>query len=318
LFRRNIKSAKQVRTLIAKLQSLSKTPLLIGVDQEGGDVFRLGKPFTHLPPMSEVGKYYRRTKNIRDVVEVGRILGRELKAVGINWDYAPVVDVHSNPKNPIIKNRSFGPDPKLVTTCAAALIKGLHAEGVLSCSKHFPGHGGTSADSHVELPVVRSSGRLLWRRDIWPFRKLIEKKLVPTLMTAHVKYPSLDGDNCATLSYAILTDLLRKRLKFKGVVVSDDFFMKAISDRYGIPEASHLFFGAGGDLALICKDPKIQMESIEHVMKMARQNKKLQKHFISSESRLQKIKKKFCQRGHLPELKVIGSPAHQGLITKIV
>ena len=293
LFRRNIKSVAQVRGLVAKLQRQSKTPLFIGVDQEGGNVFRLGKPFTQLPSMAVVGNYYRRTKNIRDVQKVGQILGAELKAVGVNWDYAPVVDVHSNPKNPIIKNRSFGPDPKLVTRCAEALIKGLHKEGVLSCVKHFPGHGATSADSHLELPIVRSSGRLLWRRDLWPFRKLITSKRVATLMTAHVKYPALDGSDCATLSHSILTDLLRKRMKYRGIIISDDFFMKAISDEYGIPDASYRFFKAGGDLALICKDPKVQMKAIEHVTKLAKKDRTLQKHFQQSQKRIQKIKGKF-------------------------
>lgn len=267
--------------------------------------------------MAEVGKYYRKTKNIRNVVKIGKILGEELKAVGVNWDYAPVVDVHSNPKNPIIKNRSFGPDPKLVTSCAAALIKGLHSSGILSCVKHFPGHGATSADSHLELPVVRSTGRLLWRRDIWPFRKLIANNHVPALMTAHVKYPALDEEDCATLSQAILTNLLRKRMKYRGVVISDDFFMKAISDRYGIPQASIKFFSAGGDLSLICRDPEVQMGAIDLLSQALKTDKKLQAHLKKSIKRIQKLKKKFCRSRTLPSMSVIGCREHKDLVKKM-
>src|SRR5690606_10390692 len=140
-----------------------------------------------------------KTGNVRKVRKLGQILGRELKAVGFNWDYAPIVDVHSNPNNPVIGKRSFGPDPILVTKCGEAIIQGLHDEGVLSCAKHFPGHGATSVDSNLDLPVLDDPGRLLWKRDLYPYRKLIPKKIIKTIMTAHVRYPELDPHYCATL-----------------------------------------------------------------------------------------------------------------------
>lgn len=317
LFSQNIKSPRQVKRLVERLQSLSSERLFIGIDQEGGRVLRLKKPFTKIPSMKKVGEYYRRTRDVQAVAEVGRLLGRELRAVGINWNYAPVVDVHSNPKNPVIGDRSFSPDPVVVCKCAEALIRGLHSESVLSCAKHFPGHGNTSKDSHKTLPVVKSSGRLLWKRDIFPYRKLIARRVCHSIMTAHVFYPELDSELCATLSKPIITDLLRKRLKFRGIVVSDDLWMKAISERYEIPEAVCGFFRAGGDLAMICREPEIQIEAIEEAKKSAEKDKTLQNHFRQSIKRIQKVKKLFCSKSPPHPISVIGCSEHQNLIKKI-
>ncbi len=317
LFARNIESPRQVRFLNKQLQKIAPIPLLIGVDQEGGPVARLKAPFTELPPMIKVGEYFRRTKDIKTVEGVGRVLGRELSALGFNWDYAPVVDVHSNPKNPIIGKRSFGPDPLVVAKCAAALIQGLHQEGVLSCAKHFPGHGSTSVDSHKDLPVVKTTGRLLWKRDIFPYRKLIAWRKLATLMTAHVRYTELDSEHCATLSADILQNLLRGRLKYRGLIVSDDLWMKAISDRIGIPEAALQFFKAGGDMAMICKEPAIQIEAIEVIQQSLKKDAVLRRHFKKSARRLEKIKNRFCVATGFPPLSILGHPTHKALIEKV-
>lgn len=318
LFSRNIESPRQVRELNIKLQKLSTTPLFLSVDQEGGIVARLkNPPYTKFPNMNVVGEYYRRTGDLKTIFEFGKVLGREVRASGFNWDYAPILDVHSNPKNPIIGNRSFGPDPQIVARCAGALIRGLHSEGVLSCAKHFPGHGATSVDSHKDLPYVRDPGRVIWKRDLFPYRKLISLGRIKTLMTAHVKYPDLDEKKCATLSYEILTNLLRHRLKFKGLIVSDDMWMKAIVGRIGIPQATEQFFKAGGDLTLICKDPAMQIETIEHIKKQIEKDKTLKRQLISASFRINKLQKQFCTPT-LPPLSVIGSKAHQKIIDKIV
>jgi len=318
LFRRNIESIPQVKKLIRELYKLAGgRPFFIGVDQEGGRVFRLGEPFTIIPPMGLVGEYYQKTKDLKTVREVGRILGRELRAVGFNWDFAPVVDVHSNPKNPIIGDRSFSPNPALVSTCAAALIRGLHDEGVLSCAKHFPGHGATALDSHLDLPIVRSPGRLLWKRDLVPYRKLISQGLIRTLMTAHVRYPAFDTQNCATLSSAILQNLLREKLKYKGLIVSDDLFMKAISDRMDLSEATVQFFEAGGDVVLICKDPEIQKDCLEALKLVYSQEKTLRTHFQKSHRRLEK-QKAFLSQKNSPPASVIGAPEHRALVNKLL
>jgi len=317
LFSRNIESPRQLRELNLSLQKLSRIPLFLGVDQEGGVVARLRKGFTEIPPMEEVGDYFRRTKDIKTVEQVGRILGREVRAVGFNWDFAPVVDVHSNPKNPIIGKRSFSSDPLIVARCAEAVMKGLHAEPVLSCAKHFPGHGATSADSHKSLPILHDAKNIFWERDLVPYRRLIPRGVIKTLMTAHIRYTNLDPKNCATLSTKILTGLLRRKLKYNGLILSDDLLMKAIADHHTIPDAAYQFFRAGGDMAAICKDPELQIETIEFIQQKLSSDKKLFHNLKQSAKRIQKLKKTFCRKRDLPDLKIIGSAAHQRIIEKI-
>lgn len=316
LFARNIESPRQVKKLISTLQKVSTVPLLVGVDHEGGNVFRLGAPFTRIPAMANVGSYFRKTHKIKTVRSLGELLGRELAAVGFNWNFAPVVDVHSNPKNPVIGQRAFSPNPLVVTRCASAIIEGLHSQGVISCAKHFPGHGATSADSHLTLPVLNDPGRLLWKRDLFPYRRLIAKKMIPTIMTAHVLYPELDEENCATLSRPIITGLLRKKIGFEGVVVSDDLRMKAISAEFGIPQATVNFFNAGGDMAMICREPDIQIEAIEHVIKIKKKDRLLARQLLASSSRLNRLKKRFLSSFPDFPLDVIGCPAHQKIVEK--
>jgi beta-N-acetylhexosaminidase len=183
---------------------------------------------------------------------MGRVLGRELKGVGVNLDFAPVLDVNSNPKNPIIGDRAFSDDPHIAAKVALAFAEGLKREGVLVCGKHFPGHGDTATDSHLTLPRVKRSRGVLEKVELLPFRKAIAVRL-PMLMTAHVVYDHLDPKLPATLSPMILKDLLRKRMGFKGVVVSDDLQMKAVSKSYAPDEAAVLSLEAGVDLLLICE-----------------------------------------------------------------
>ena len=300
LFARNIESPRQVLSLTRQLQRLSDTPLFISVDQEGGLVRRFRGSFTPVPPMAVVGRCYQKTRSLRLVTEVGRILGRELSAVGVNFDFAPVVDVHSNPKNPVIGNRSFGPNPRVVTQCAGAVMKGLHEVGVLSCAKHFPGHGATSADSHKTLPILSDSGRLLWRRDLSPFRRLIADGTILTVMTAHVKYPDLDRRRCATLSPKILTDILRRRMKFEGLIVSDDLRMKGITKRNSVGEAAELFFRAGGDIALVCREIDEEVTAMERVARLVAKDDTLLGHLARAAERIDFLKKKFCRRKAQP------------------
>ena len=190
---------------------------MVAIDHEGGRVLRLGEPFTQFPPAAVVG----RTRNPDLAYRVGHAMGVELASVGIDLSFAPVLDVHSNPANPVIGDRAFGSDPALVSEMGIALMRGLHDGGVLSCGKHFPGHGDTEKDSHLELPVVRRSRAELEQTELVPFRAAIAAG-VPMLMSAHVLYPALDPEHPATLSRAILTDLLRGELHFDGVVASDD------------------------------------------------------------------------------------------------
>lgn len=317
LFKSNIKSPRQVKKLIFQLQKLSKKPLFFGVDHEGGRVFRLSPPFTQIPPMAVLGQYYRKTKNKKPIANLGRVMATELRAVGFNWNYAPVVDVHSTPTNPIIGDRSFSPNPEIVAKCTEAFISGLHSQEVLSCAKHFPGHGATEEDSHLELPRVRDSRRLLWKRDLVPYKKLISQNFLPTIMTAHVVYPKLDSRNCATLSDKILRGILRARLGFEGVIVSDDLFMKAIARHMALHEAALKFFKASGDIVLLCHQPKMQIKIIKALQKIIQKDQLLAKILKESKKRIDQLEKFIPQKLTSGPIKIIGCAEHQKVVKKL-
>ncbi len=248
LFRRNVAGREAVAALTAALHALPSRPL-VAIDHEGGRVMRLGEPFTQFPPAAVIG----RTADPDVAFRVGRAMAAELGSVGIDVSFAPVLDVHSNPANPVIGDRAFGSDPALVSTLGIALMRGLLAGGVIPCGKHFPGHGDTEKDSHIELPVVRRSRAELEHTELVPFRAAIAAG-VPMLMTAHVRYPALDQGCPATLSRTILTDLLRGALHFAGVVASDDLEMRAITNHQDLGAAAVATLAAGADALLVCQD----------------------------------------------------------------
>ncbi|MBI2083388.1 MAG: beta-N-acetylhexosaminidase [Deltaproteobacteria bacterium] len=288
LFKRNIESPRQLRHLTSELQSLSEKPLLIGIDQEGGRVSRLPEPFTQYPPAATWGEIYQRMGHREGqnfLRRIGRYLGRELKSAGINLDFAPVLDVDSNPKNPIIGDRAFSTNPNIVIKTTIPFFKGLLDSGVIPCGKHFPGHGDTMTDSHLTLPVVKKTKAALEKTELAPFRAAIQAK-IPMLMTAHVVYPALDPKNPATLSRKILTNFLRKKLRFKGIVISDDLDMKAIANRYSLTEASSLAFNAGVDLILICKDFEKRGSIVEGLAKEAEKGPTLRARLAESLGRI--------------------------------
>ena len=248
LFKRNVDSPEQIRSLTKALHRLPSRPL-ISIDQEGGRVARLRAPFTEMPAAAAVG--YRGDVNLAR--RIGEAIGTELSSVGIDIDYVPVLDVHSNPENPVIGDRSFASDPAAVARLAIAMMRGLHAGGVISCGKHFPGHGDTSTDSHLELPVVARSRAGLEKIELAPFRAAVAAG-IPMLMTAHVVYPALDKKRAATVSPAIIDGLLRRRMGFEGVVASDDLHMRAISETQSIAAAALASIAAGVDQLLVCHD----------------------------------------------------------------
>jgi beta-N-acetylhexosaminidase len=248
LFRRNIGDPVAVAALCDALHALPSEPL-VAIDQEGGRVLRLGEPFTRFPPAAAIGQL----GDAAIAYQVGRAIGTELASIGVDLDFAPVLDVHSNPDNPIIGDRSFGPDPALVTEMALATMRGLRDAGIIPCGKHFPGHGDTAQDSHVALPVVRRSRAEMERIELPPFRAAIAAG-VPMLLTAHVVYTALDADHPATLSRRIVSDVLRGELGFDGVIATDDLEMRAILDHHGIGNAAVAALRAGVDVVLICED----------------------------------------------------------------
>jgi beta-N-acetylhexosaminidase len=264
LFRRNIESLEQVRALTARIAAVAAgTPPFIAVDQEGGRVERLKAPFPELPPMRELARQGDESL----VHEAGRRIGAALRALGFNLDFAPVLDVDSNPANPIIGDRAFSSDPGEVARLAGAFAAGLADGGVLSCGKHFPGHGDTEKDSHLDLPMVRHDEARLRAVEIPPFAALA--KTLPTLMSAHVVYEALDPGVPATLSRRIATELLRGELGFAGVLFSDDLEMRALADRYSVEESAVGAIAAGCDVLLVCKDPELTERAHEALCREA-------------------------------------------------
>ncbi|HCU24907.1 MAG TPA: beta-N-acetylhexosaminidase [Deltaproteobacteria bacterium] len=268
LFKRNIESFPQLLELNAEIYRHAGPTPILSVDHEGGRVFRLPEPFTIFPPMRRVGDYCSRERNWAAAAETGKIFGRELRAAGFNLDYAPVLDVDSNPKNPIIGDRAFAATPEAVSQAALAFWRGLESEGVKGCGKHFPGHGDTVEDSHLTLPQVSKSWEALSACEFKPFAAAARAG-IPLLMTAHVLYPALDETWPATLSEKILTGLLRRELGFQGLVISDDFFMKGITAQWPIEEAAERFLRVGGDLVLLCHQEAVQRRVAAHLVHRA-------------------------------------------------
>jgi beta-N-acetylhexosaminidase len=261
LFARNVEDAEQVAGLVAELKRAAGRPLLVSVDQEGGRVARLRAPqgFTELPPMRALGD----TGDEELARATGALLGEELRAVGIDQDYAPVVDVDSNPANPVIGDRAFSRDPETVGRLGAALAQGLQSAGVAACAKHFPGHGDTSQDSHLELPCLPHAMERLERVELAPFRALARAG-VAAVMTAHVVFEALDPVRPATLSPKVM-GLLRERVGFDGCAISDALEMKAVADHFPLEEAAPGAVAAGVDALLVCQSAEVQHRAIDLV-----------------------------------------------------
>jgi len=246
LFRHNAGTPAAMRSLVRAIHALdAETPPLVAIDHEGGRVHRLSPPFTHFPPAAVVA-----AQGLPAVRAVATAMARELAAIDIDLTFAPVLDVASNPENPIIGDRAFGTTPESAAAAALAAFRATRAVGLLTCGKHFPGHGDTATDSHLALPVVDRGRRALGAVEMVPFRRAVAARM-PMLMTAHVLYPALDPQSPATLSLAILTTL-RRRLGFRGVIATDDLEMRAIADRLGPGETAIAALAAGCDLLLFC------------------------------------------------------------------
>lgn len=267
LFKRNLESIDQIMDLNEEPWSLGQgVPPFIGVDQEGGRVHRLPEPFTVFADMAQLGQL----GSVSVAYEVGAVIGRELTSTGFNLNFAPVLDVNSNPDNPVIGRRAISNDPDVVINLAKAVTRGLHDNAIIACGKHFPGHGDTREDSHEVLPVCNLDLDTMRNRELKPYQKLIgANPELDMVMTAHVKYPKLDADNPATMSRAILQDLLRLELGFKGLIVSDDLEMKAIADNMSVEDAVVGALEAGVDLFMMCHSLDKQVAVLETLLKLA-------------------------------------------------
>lgn len=223
-------------------RAVAREHLFIAIDHEGGRVCRTPPPITRF---SYAARWADRA------AEVGRAMGRELASLGINLSFAPVLDIHSNPANPVIGLRAFGSTSEVVTRAALDFMWSLQDQGVLACGKHFPGHGDTSQDSHRELPVLKQDLEALYARELRPFAAAIGAG-ISMLMTSHMLLPNVDATDPVTLSPHFNQWLLRDKLRFSGVIVSDDIGMRAVSELFGDPQAAVRLLKAGADMLMVC------------------------------------------------------------------
>ena len=313
-FARNVESVLQLASLNEELQALSRQspsgwPLFIAVDQEGGTVARLTKGVAVAPSAMALGA----TKSEAITCQVCETSGAELRAAGINMNLAPVVDVNNNPKNPVIGVRSFGEDPADVARLGAAAIRG-YQKHVAAVAKHFPGHGDTAIDSHHDLPVISHDRSRLERVELVPFRAAIAQG-VTGIMTSHVSFPAIEQTPGipATLSYQVLTRLLREELGFEGLILTDCMEMKAIQNTFGTVEAAVLTIEAGADLVLISQTEELQQKAFEALVAAVRSGRISEERIDQSLARVIKAKEWLNSLGEGPsslDPGRIGSPGH--------
>jgi beta-N-acetylhexosaminidase len=273
VFKRNLTGdLAQARRLNEQLHAAGER-VLVAVDQEGGRVQRIRA--TEYPPMLRLGEQAASDPEgaERRAGELGRAIGSELAGLGFDVDFAPVLDVHTNPANPIIGDRAFATTPEMVIKLAGAFARGLKAAGIIGCGKHFPGHGDTSVDSHLALPRVDHSMDRLRAVELAPFRALASE--LPMIMTAHVVFAALDDQVPATLSRRVLTDLLRSELAYQGVIVSDDLEMKAVADHWPIEETVVRGLEAGCDVFLICRSEELHVRAFEALVRAGERDPKI-------------------------------------------
>jgi beta-N-acetylhexosaminidase len=306
-FARNVAEPDQVAELARQSQALARDlPLWVSVDQEGGRVARLKRPFTEWPPMMTLG----RAGDEKLAERFARALAAELKAVGISLDYTPVLDVHTNPNNPVIGDRALSERAGEVARLGTAIIRTLQAEGIAACGKHFPGHGDTGTDSHHELPVIEHPPDRLEAVELVPFRAAIAAD-VASIMTAHILVPALDEEQPATLSPAIVGGLLKQKLGYNGLVLSDDLEMKAISGRYGHSEATVMAIAAGCDAVLMCApDPGAQGAALEALIYAVEQERIPQKRIEDALARGRRAKERFLS----PRPRIVTGPALRAVL----
>lgn len=267
LFKRNIRDAEQMLALINSLKDTNeanKIPLFLSIDEEGGKVSRMPEELMKISTSQKIGELNDSKLSYR----VGSLLGEELKIFGLNMDFAPVLDINSNPKNPVIGDRALGTESDIVSKLGLQTMKGLQSKNIISVVKHFPGHGDTSIDSHVGLPVVNSDLKRLHSFELLPFEAAI-KNNADAVMVAHILLPKIDPQNPASLSKTIITHLLRGEMNFDGVVITDDMTMGAIVNNYDIGEAAVRSITGGADIVLVCHDFEKEEAVIQSIQKAA-------------------------------------------------
>jgi len=293
LFSRNIEDPVQLARLCKDIQKVamesSGYPLFLAIDQEGGRVARLKPPFTQFQGNAKIGESPDSEKS---AYYFASTTAREMSLVGLNMNMAPVVDVAQVPMDPHLIGRSFSQDPFVVTKLGKIVINTLQQGGIMAVAKHFPGLGKSDLDPHLHLPTIHATFEEMESVHLAPFQGAIEEN-VAAIMSSHAVYPALESDTPATLSGKIITDLLRKRMRFSGLIISDDLEMGAIAKQRGLPEGAADAFEAGVDLLLICKSQSLLLDSIELIRDKILKADILFERLETSLGRITKYKKRF-------------------------
>jgi beta-N-acetylhexosaminidase len=322
LFGRNISTLEALLQLTTELhslknQSIDKAPLFVGIDMEGGRVARLKDPFTIWPPIKKLGDL----DSASTAFEMAENMGLELKAAGINVNFAPCADILTNPKNQVIGDRSLGGDAEQVAKLSSALVRGYIKSGILACPKHFPGHGDTLLDSHTDLPIQKDTDlETLKNRELVPFKRALRAR-ASMIMTAHILFPKIDPDWPATLSKIFVTDILRNEFRYKDLIVTDDLDMKALRNKYSVDVISTRALEVGANMLLYCNEPESHVQGLEAVRK-AVQDKKLAESVIEDSYQRVLNAKKHSLATFAPltlenAKKIIGQESHKLLAQNI-
>ncbi|KIJ43009.1 glycoside hydrolase family 3 protein [Sphaerobolus stellatus SS14] len=334
IMKRNLRDAKHLRKLISDLQKVAKDagheyPLLMGIDQENGLVtaFSRDGPFGGAQFPGAMAIAATGDPGLAELVNT--VTGREMKLAGLNWDYSPVCDINSDPRNPVIGVRSFGDDPTKVSQFAAAVAAGLTYAGIAPSPKHFPGHGDTHVDSHLGLPRIMKTLEQLHVTELVPFKHLVENK-VPTIMTGHMALPLITGDDTpSSLSRKITTDLLRDELGYEGVIVTDCLEMDAVVEAYGTENGAVEALKAGADIAMICHRFDRQRGAVEASYEAVEKGIVLMDALKVSGKRILEFKKRFVEpwetavnphldEGAFLELKRLGAAVQRDSYSKSI
>ena len=309
LMKENITTFDKTKKFVDDLQKNSDIPMIISIDEEGGNVQRLlelkdVKP-TNIPYMYYLGQ----TNDTNLAYEVGKLMAEELRTIGVNVDYAPVLDIYSNKDNKVIGKRSFGTTPEQVSNMALSYAKGLEENGVIATYKHFPGHGDTSVDSHYSLPVITKSYDDLKNFELIPFKKTIEND-AKIIMIGHLNFTNITSDGVpSSLSEKIITDILKKDLGYKGLVITDALNMGALTKKYTDEEIYTKTINAGVDLLLMPNGSKKAIEYIKKNISEERINKSVEK--------ILKFKYTYLKDYKTLDKSYLNSKEHQDIINKI-
>jgi beta-N-acetylhexosaminidase len=287
LFARNIAGAQQTHELLRQCRELVSTPMFLCVDMEGGLVDRLKKALEPLPSPAEVFA----TRNRKLFRKHGSIIGDECRAVGFNVDFAPVSDLAFSASRSVLASRAVSADPKQTIVYVRAFLRGLKEAGVLGCGKHFPGLGEGTLDSHQYLPVIGKSWKRLWQEDLLPYREL--RRDFPFVMVSHAAYPAVTRESVpASLSKKWITDILRKKIGYKGLVVSDDLEMGGVTSAAPVEAAAVAHVRAGGDLCLVCHKEDAIAGAYEALLREAERDGIFARRLSESAKRIANSKKK--------------------------